>query len=140
MLSRQIAEEGIYPAVDPLASASRMLEPDIVGAEHYRVARAVEEVLEHYRELRDIIAILGMDELGEEDRVAVYRARKIQRFLSQPFSVAEKFTGTPGVYVPLSETVRGFSAILGGELDNCPESAFFQVGTVDDVWRKAKNL
>lgn len=140
VLSRQIAEEGIYPAVDPLASASRMLEPDIVGAEHYRVARAVEEVLEHYRELRDIIAILGMDELGEEDRVAVYRARKIQRFLSQPFSVAEKFTGTPGVYVPLSETVRGFSAILGGELDNCPESAFFQVGTVDDVWRKAKNL
>ena len=137
VLSRKIAELGIYPAVDPLDSSSRMLEPEIVGEEHYETARRVQEVLETYRELQDIIAILGMDELSAEDRATVYRARKIQRFLSQPFFVAEKFTGVPGVYVPLSETIRGFRAILDGELDDCPESAFFNVGTVEDVRAKA---
>ncbi|MBP5230139.1 MAG: F0F1 ATP synthase subunit beta [Clostridia bacterium] len=140
VLSRKIAEQGIYPAVDPLESASRILEPDVVGEEHYETARRVQETLEHYRELQDIIAILGMDELGEEDRIAVYRARKIQRFLSQPFSVAEKFTGVPGIYVPLQETVRGFKAILDGEMDAYPEAAFFNVGTLDDVRRKAEEL
>ena len=137
VLSRKVAELGIYPAVDPLASTSSMLEPEIVGELHYRTARDVQEVLERYRELQDIISILGMDELGEEDRRTVYRARKIQRFLSQPFTVAEKFTGVRGVYVPLAETVRGFRAILDGELDGVPESAFFNVGTIDDVYRKA---
>ena len=140
VLSRKIAELGIYPAVDPLESSSRMLEPDIVGEEHYSVARRVQEVLETYRELQDIIAILGMDELSPEDRQTVYRARKIQRFLSQPFFVAEKFTGVGGVYVPLSETIRGFRAILDGELDDCPEAAFFNVGTAEDVREKAKTL
>ncbi len=140
VLSRKIAEMGIYPAVDPLDSSSRMLEPEIVGEEHYTVARRVQEVLETYRELQDIIAILGMDELSAEDRQTVYRARKIQRFLSQPFFVAEKFTGVQGVYVPLDETIRGFKAILDGELDDCPEAAFFNVGTVEDVRAKAKTL
>ena len=140
VLSRKIAEQGIYPAVDPLESSSRILEPDIVGEEHYDIARRVQETLEHYRELQDIIAILGMDELSEEDRTIVYRARRIQRFLSQPFSVAEKFTGTPGVYIPLAETLRGFKAILSGETDKYPEAAFFNVGTIDDVRAKAERL
>jgi F-type H+-transporting ATPase subunit beta len=140
VLSRKIAELGIYPAVDPLDSSSRMLEPEIVGEEHYETARRVQEVLETYRELQDIIAILGMDELSAEDRATVYRARKIQRFLSQPFFVAEKFTGVAGVYVPLTETIRGFRAILDGELDDCPESAFFNVGTVEDVRAKAQAM
>ena len=140
VLSRKIAEQGIYPAVDPLESASRCLEPDVVGETHYRVARQVQEILEHYRQLQDIIAILGMDELGEEDRKTVLRARRIQRFLSQPFSVAEKFTGVPGVFVPLSETIRGFQTILSGELDDLPEAAFFNVGTIVDVREKAKRL
>ena len=137
VLSRKIAELGIYPAVDPLESSSRVLEPDVVGEEHYRVARHVQEILEHYKELQDIIAILGMDELGEEDRLTVARARKIQRFLSQPFHVAEKFTGVPGIYVPLAETIRGFRAIADGEMAAYPESAFFNVGTIDDVMKKA---
>ena len=140
VLSRKIAELGIYPAVDPLESSSRMLEPGTVGEEHYQVARRVQESLQHYKELQDIIAILGIDELSAEDKMSVYRARKIQRFLSQPFSVAEKFTGVTGVYVPLAETIRGFKAILDGELDDCPEAAFFNVGTVDDVRKKAESL
>ena len=117
-----------------------MLEADIVGEEHYNVARQVQEILEHYKELQDIIAILGMDELSDEDKQIVYRARKIQRFLSQPFSVAEKFTGMPGVYVPLAETIRGFKAIVDGEMDEYPESAFFNVGTVEDVKKKASAM
>ena len=140
VLSRSIAEMGIYPAVDPLESSSRILEPDVVGEEHYQVARKVQEMLQHYRELQDIIAILGMDELSQEDKDTVYRARRIQRFLSQPFSVAEKFTGVPGIYVPLSETIRGFKAIINGELDDCPEAAFFNVGTIEDVRLKAKRM
>ncbi|MBQ2307400.1 MAG: F0F1 ATP synthase subunit beta, partial [Clostridia bacterium] len=140
VLSRKIAEQGIYPAVDPLESTSRILEPEVVGAAHYETARRVQETLERYRELQDIIAILGMDELSDEDKRTVYRARKIQRFLSQPFTVAEKFTGTPGVYVPLSETIRGFSEILEGSLDDVPEAAFFNVGTIDDVRKKAELL
>lgn len=140
VLSRQIAEMGIYPAVDPLESSSRMLEADIVGEEHYNVAHRVQQILEHYKELHDIIAILGIDELGEEDRLTIYRARKIQRFMSQPLSVAEKFTGVKGVFVPLAETIRGFRAILDGELDECPEAAFFNVGTIDDVLEKAKTM
>lgn len=140
VLSRKIAELGIYPAVDPLESSSRMLEPETVGEEHYQVARRVQESLQHYKELQDIIAILGMDELSAEDKLSVYRARKIQRFLSQPFTVAEKFTGVTGVYVPLNETIRGFKAILDGELDDCPEAAFFNVGTIDDVRKKAESL
>ena len=140
VLSRKIAELGIYPAVDPLESTSRALEADIVGEEHYNVARRVQETLEHYKELQDIIAILGIDELSDEDKQTVWRARKIQRFLSQPFSVAEKFTGVSGVYVPLSETIRGFKAIIDGEMDDCPESAFFNVGTIDDVRKKAEAL
>ncbi len=140
VLSRKIAELGIYPAVDPLDSTSRILDPEVVGEEHYQVARTVQEILEHYNELQDIIAILGMDELSEEDKILVHRARKIQRFLSQPFSVAEKFTGLKGVYVPLSETIRSFKAIINGEADEYPENAFFNVGTIEDVAAKAALL
>ena len=140
VLSRKIAEQGIYPAVDPLESSSRILEPDIVGKEHYETARKVQETLEKYNELQDIIAILGMDELGEEDKLTVYRARKMQRFLSQPFHVAEKFTGIKGVYVPMKETVRGFKAIIDGEMDEYPEAAFYNVGTIEDVIKKAEEL
>ena len=140
VLSRKIAEQGIYPAVDPLGSTSRILEADIVGAEHYRIARGVQTVLQKYRELQDIIAILGMDELSEADKRTVNRARKLQRFLSQPTHVAEKFTGVPGVYVPLSETLRGFRAILDGEMDYYPESAFFNAGTLDDVVDRARKM
>ena len=140
VLSRKIVEQGIYPAVDPLESTSRILEPDIVGVEHYETARKVQETLEKYNELQDIIAILGMDELGEDDKRTVYRARKIQRFLSQPFHVAEKFTGIKGVYVPMSETVKGFKAIIDGEMDDYPEAAFYNVGTLEDVKRKAEQL
>ena len=140
VLSRKIVEQGIYPAVDPLASNSRILEPDVVGEEHYEVARKVQEILQKYRELQDIIAILGMEELGDEDKTTVYRARKIQKFLSQPFSVAENFTGVAGKYVPLKETVRGFKAIVNGDMDQYPEAAFFNVGTVDEVITKAGTL
>ena len=138
VLSRKVAEQGIYPAVDPLDSTSRILEPAIVGETHYEVARRVQETLQKYNELQDIIAILGMDELGEDDKLTVARARKIRKFLSQPMHVAEKFTGIPGVYVPLAETVRAASAILGGETDKYPESAFYNVGTIDDVARRAR--
>ena len=140
VLSRKIAEQGIYPAVDPLESTSRILEPDIVGEEHYNIARAVQSTLQKYRELQDIIAILGMEELSDEDKVTVYRARKIQRFLSQPFHVAENFTGVPGKYVPVKETIRGFRAIIDGEMDEYPEAAFFNVGTIDEAVEKAKKL
>ena len=140
VLSRKIAEQGIYPAVDPLESTSRILEADIVGEEHYRIARSVQETLQKYSELQDIIAILGMEELGDEDKLTVARARKIQRFLAQPFHVAEKFTGIPGAYVPLQETIRGFRAIVDGEMDACPEAAFYNVGTLDDVMEKAKKI
>ena len=140
VLSRKIVEQGIYPAVDPLASNSRILEPDVVGEEHYEVARKVQEILQKYKELQDIIAILGMEELGDEDKTTVYRARKIQKFLSQPFSVAENFTGVAGKYVPLKETVRGFKAIVDGDMDQYPEAAFFNVGTIDEVIEKAGTL
>ena len=140
VLSRAIAEQGIYPAVDPLESTSRILEADVVGEEHYAVAREVQAVLQKYKELQDIIAILGMEELAESDRMLIFRARKLQKFLSQPFFVAEKFTGVPGVYVPLAETIRGFKAILSGECDDWPEAAFFNVGTLDDAREKAKQL
>ena len=138
VLSRKIVEQGIYPAVDPLESSSRILEEDVVGKEHYRVARAVQETLQKYKELQDIIAILGMEELSEADKLTVNRARKIQKFLSQPFSVAETFTGVQGKYVPLKDTIRGFAAIIDGEMDEYPESAFFNVGTIEDVREKAK--
>ena len=140
VLSRKIVEQGIYPAVDPLESTSRILEPDVVGEEHYNVARRVQEVLQKYKELQDIIAIPGMEELSEDDKLTVYRARKIQRFLSQPFHVAENFTGTPGKYVPVEDTVKGFKAILDGEMDEYPEAAFFNVGTIEDVKAKAETL
>lgn len=140
VLSRKIVEQGIYPAVDPLESTSRILEADVVGEEHYRVARKVQEILQKYKELQDIIAILGMEELSEADKATVYRARKIQKFLSQPFSVAENFTGVKGQYVPLKETIRGFKAIVDGEMDDYPEMAFFNVGTIDDVIEKARTL
>ncbi|RKM59950.1 F0F1 ATP synthase subunit beta [Butyrivibrio sp. CB08] len=138
VLSRDIASKGIYPAVDPLDSTSRILSPDIVGKEHYEVAKGVQQVLQRYRELQDIIAIMGMDELSEDDKLTVYRARKVQNFLSQSFSVAEQFTGLPGKYVPLKETIRGFKMILDGECDDLPESAFLLVGTIDEVFEKAK--
>ena len=140
VLSRKIAEQGIYPAVDPLNSSSRILEPNIVGEEHYNIARKVQEILQKYNELQDIIAILGMDELSDEDKMTVTRARKIQRFLAQPMFVAEKFTGLAGKYVPIKETLRGFKAIIDGEMDNYPEAAFYNVGTLDDVIAKAKQL
>ena len=138
VLSRKIVEQGIYPAVDPLESSSRILEADIVGEEHYNVARRVQEILQKYKELQDIIAILGMEELSDEDKLTVTRARKVQRFLSQPFHVAENFTGIPGVYVPLKETIRGFKAIIDGEMDEYPENAFFNVGTIEEVKEKAE--
>ncbi len=140
VLSRQIAELGIYPAVDPLASTSRILDPHVVGEEHYRVARDVQRILQKYKELQDIIAILGIDELSEEDKLTVARARKIQRFLSQPFHVAEQFTGLKGKYVPISETVRGFRMIVDGELDQIPEQAFYMKGTIDEVLEHAERL
>ena len=140
VLSRQIAELGIYPAVDPLDSTSRQLDPLVIGDEHYETARRVQGVLQRYKELRDIIAILGMDELSEEDKQVVYRARKIQRFLSQPFFVAEVFTGSPGKYVPLKETIRGFKGIVDGEYDHIPEQAFYMVGTIDEVLAKAETV
>ena len=138
VLSRKVVEQGIYPAVDPLESNSRILEADIVGEEHYKVANQVTEILQKYKELQDIIAILGMEELSEEDKSTVFRARKIQKFLSQPFHVAENFTGIKGKYVPLKETIRGFKAIVDGEMDQYPENAFFNVGTIEDVIEKAK--
>ena len=140
VLIRKISEQGIYPAVDPLASTSRILEADIVGEEHYTIARRVQETLQKYQELQDIIAILGMEELSDEDKKTVARARRIQRFLSQPMFVAEKFTGTPGAYVPLSETLRGFKEILSGSMDEYPEAAFFNAGTIDDVKKRAEQL
>lgn len=140
VLSRDIAALGIYPAVDPLDSTSRQLDPQIVGTEHYEVARRVQQTLQRYKELRDIIAILGMDELSPEDKLAVARARKIQRFLSQPFHVAEVFTGSPGKYVPLKETIRGFKMLVDGECDHLPEQAFYMVGSIDEAFEKAKKL
>ena len=140
VLSRQIAELGIYPAVDPLDSTSRILDPHIIGEEHYKVARGVQAVLQKYKDLQDIIAILGMEELSDEDKLTVSRARKIQRFLSQPFFVAEVFTGSPGKYVPLKETIRGFKEILEGKYDDLPENAFYMVGTIDEAVEKAKKI
>ena len=140
MLSRDIAALGIYPAVDPLDSTSRQVDPNIIGEEHYTVCRRVQETLQRYKELRDIIAILGMDELAPEDKMTVMRARKIQNFLSQPFHVAEVFTGSPGKYVPLKETIRGFKMIVDGECDELPEQAFYMVGTIDEAFEKAKTL
>jgi F-type H+/Na+-transporting ATPase subunit beta len=140
VLSRQIAELGIYPAVDPLDSTSRMLDPNVIGQEHYDCARGVQAVLQRYKELQDIIAILGMDELSEDDKLSVTRARKIQRFLSQPFFVAETFTGSPGKYVQLSETIRGFNGIVNGDYDHLPEQAFYMVGTIDEAVERAKTM
>ena len=140
VLSRSIASQGIYPAVDPLESTSRILSPEILGQEHYQVAREVQRILQRYQELMDIIAIMGMDELSDEDKLLVQRARKIQRFLSQPFTVSEKFTGIPGTYVPLHETIRGFKEIIEGRHDNLPESAFLFAGTIDEVVEKAKKV
>ena len=140
VLSRKIAEQGIYPAVDPLESTSRILEANIVGEEHYNIARRVQETLQKYSELQDIIAILGMEELSDEDKLTVGRARRIQRFLAQPTHVAEKFTGIPGIYVPINETLRGFKAIVDGEMDSYPEAAFYNVGTLDDVIKKAEKI
>jgi F-type H+-transporting ATPase subunit beta len=138
VLSRDIASQGIYPAVDPLDSTSRILNPEVLGDEHYRIAREVQRILQRYKELMDIIAIMGMDELAEEDKLLVTRARKIQRFLSQPLFVSEKFTGIPGVYVPISETLRGFREIMEGKHDDLPESAFLFVGTIDEAVEKAR--
>jgi len=140
VLSRQIAELGIYPAVDPLDSTSRLLDPNIIGEEHYLTARSVQAVLQRYKELQDIIAILGMDELSEDDKLTVQRARKIQRFLSQPFTVAETFTGSPGKYVPLKDTVSSFKAIVAGDYDHLPEQAFYMIGTIDEAEERAKSL
>ena len=140
VLSRDIASLGIYPAVDPLDSTSRQLDPAVLGEEHYSVARGVQATLQKYKELRDIIAILGMDELSEEDKLTVMRARKIQRFLSQPFHVAEVFTGSPGKYVPLRDTIKGFKAILNGEYDHLPDQAFYMVGGIDEAAAKAETL
>ena len=140
VLSRDIAALGIYPAVDPLDSTSRQVDPNVIGQEHYDTARGVQQTLQRYKELRDIIAILGMDELAPEDKLLVYRARKVQRFLSQPFFVAEVFTGSPGKYVPLKETIRGFKMIISGECDHLPEQAFYMVGSIDEAFEKAKTL
>ena len=140
VLSRKIVEQGIYPAVDPLESTSRILEPDVVGEEHYTVARQTQEILQRYKELQDIIGILGMEDLDDEDKLTVYRARKIQKFLSQPFSVGEVFTGIKGKYVPLKETIRGFKAIINGDMDEYPEAAFLFAGTIEDVIEKAKTM
>jgi F-type H+-transporting ATPase subunit beta len=140
VLSRQVAELGIYPAVDPLDSTSRQLDPHMVGEEHYTVARRVQTTLQRYKELKDIIAILGMDELSEDDKKTVSRARKIQRFLSQPFFVAEVFTGTPGKYVSLADTISGFKAIIDGEYDHLPEQAFYMVGKIEEAVEKAKTI
>ena len=133
-------EQGIYPAVDPLESTSRILEPDVVGERHYKIARGTQELLQRYRELQDIIAILGMEELSDDDKVIVARARKVQRFLSQPFFVAEQFTGSPGRYVSLKETIRGFKEILAGQHDDMPEGAFYMVGTIDEAIEKAEKM
>jgi F-type H+-transporting ATPase subunit beta len=140
VLNRDIAARGIYPAVDPLDSTSRILDPQVLGQEHYEVARGVQQVLQKYKDLQDIIAILGMDELSEDDKLAVARARKLERFLSQPFSVAEQFTGTPGVYVRLEDTIRGFKEIIDGKHDDLPEQAFYMVSTIEEVLEKAKRL
>jgi F-type H+-transporting ATPase subunit beta len=140
VLSRQLAELGIYPAVDPLDSTSRILDPQVVGDDHYQTARRVQSILQRYKELQDIIAILGMDELSEEDKLTVARARKIQRFLSQPFFVAEAFTGSPGRYVKLKDTIQGFKEIIDGKYDDLPEQAFYMVGTIEEVIEKAKKL
>jgi F-type H+-transporting ATPase subunit beta len=140
VLNRAISELGIYPAVDPLDSTSRILDPQVIGQEHYDVAREVQKTLQKYKDLQDIIAILGMDELSEDDRLLVNRARKVQRFFSQPFSVAEQFTGTDGQYVPIEDTVTGFREILDGKHDDVPEQAFFMCGGIDDVLKKAKEL
>ena len=140
VLNRSIAELGIYPAVDPLDSTSRILDPNVLGEEHYEVARGVQAILQRYKELQDIIAILGMEELSDDDKVIVARARKIQRFLSQPFFVAEQFTGSPGRYVPLKETIRGFKEILAGQHDDMPEGAFYMVGTIDEAMEKAEKM
>jgi F-type H+-transporting ATPase subunit beta len=140
VLNRAISEKGIYPAVDPLDSTSRSLDPRIVGEEHYQVARDVQKVLQTYKSLQDIIAILGMDELSEDDKILVARARKIERFLSQPFHVAEVFTGSPGVYVDVADTIRSFKAIVAGEYDHLPEAAFYMVGTIEDAVKKAESM
>ena len=140
VLSRQLTELGIYPAVDPLDSTSRILDPRIVGDDHYRVAREVQEVLQKYKQLQEIIAILGMDELSEEDKLVVARARKVQRFLSQPFHVAEQFTGTPGKYVQIKDTIDAFNEVISGNMDSVPEQAFYMVGNLDEVHEKAKLL
>jgi len=140
VLSRAIAEKGIYPAVDPLDSSSRALQPNIVGKEHYETAREVQRILQRYKDLQDIIAILGMDELSEDDKILVARARKIERFLSQPFHVAEQFTGRKGIYVKLEDTIRSFKELLSGKYDHIPEQAFYMTGTIDDVIENAKQM
>ena len=140
MLSRKIAELGIYPAVDPLESTSRVLDPNVVGKDHYQTAQRVKQILQRNKELQDIISILGMDELSDEDRLTVNRARKVQRFLSQPFSVAEQFTGIPGVMVAIEDTVRGFKMILDGEVDDLPEQAFLNVGTIEEAIKKGEDM
>jgi F-type H+-transporting ATPase subunit beta len=140
VLNRAISEQGIYPAVDPLDSTSRLLDPQVVGEEHYQVARAVQSLLQRYKELQDIIAILGMEELSDADKLVVSRARKVQRFLSQPFHVAEVFTGSPGVYVELSDTIRGFKEIIEGKHDELPEQAFYMVGTIEDALARAQKM
>ncbi len=140
VLSRQLTELGIYPAVDPLDSTSRILDPRIVGDEHYKIAREVQRILQRYKQLQEIIAILGMDELSEEDKLIVARARKVQRLLSQPFSVAEQFTGTPGKYVPIKETIEAFKEVIAGNMDEVPEQAFYMAGNLEEVYAKAKQL
>ncbi|MGV3650971.1 MAG: F0F1 ATP synthase subunit beta, partial [Devosia sp.] len=140
VLDRSISEKGIYPAVDPLGSTSRILDPQVVGEEHYQVARSVQQILQRYKALQDIIAILGMDELSEEDKLTVARARKIERFMSQPFDVAEVFTGSPGVFVQLADTIKGFKGLVAGEYDHLPEAAFYMVGTIEDAVKKAQKL